>query len=496
MMRRLSTILMAFALLAGIPAAAMATNGMNLEGYGPISAGMGGTSFGFQVGTGAMMNNPATLGFFADGYHLDLAVGYLGPRITATVETPDGSLAAESESKSFWMPALGFYVKKSAWGYGIGIFGQGGMGTEYSSSSWMSDPSMGQNTALEQGLVNRSEVSVGRVIVPVTYDVNEKLTIGATFDFVWAGMDLQMAMSEAQFVDMANSDAQTIGQVSGSMVDAIGALYEPIGGTGITQLYHAYFDFSNDSDFFGEAKGYGAAGKLGLTYEVTPAITVGATYHSQTWLQDLTTDNARLSMGVNIDPGVFEGAPTGTYMDMDLAVAGKITIKDFQWPWVIGGGVAWDANEKLLLAFDLKLIGWESAMKDFKMSFKADDTAENGAFAGLEMDANLFQNWENQLVIALGGAYEATEALTLRGGYNYGKNPVPDQYVNALFPAIVEHHITVGAGYEWAEVNGINASFQTGLESNATNPGDGAMMPPVETTHKQYNWQLMYSRSL
>lgn len=93
------------------------------------------------------------------------------------------------------------------------------------------------------------------------------------------------------------------------------------------------------------------------------------------------------------------------------------------------------------------------------------------------------------------GAYDATEALTLRGGYNYGKNPVPDQYVNALFPAIVEHHITVGAGYDWAEVNGINCSFQTGLESNATNPGNGSSIPPVESTHKQYNWQLMYSRS-
>ena len=155
-MRKLFIVLMVLALSAGIPATAMATNGMNLEGYGPISAGMGGTSYGFQVGTGAMMNNPATLGFFADGYHLDVAFGYLGPRITSTVTTPDGDMAAESESKSFWMPALGFYVKKSAWGYGIGVFGQGGMGAEYSSSSWMSDPSQGQNTALEQGLANLS----------------------------------------------------------------------------------------------------------------------------------------------------------------------------------------------------------------------------------------------------------------------------------------------------------------------------------------------------
>jgi long-chain fatty acid transport protein len=278
------------------------------------------------------------------------------------------------------------------------------------------------------------------------------------------------------------------------MVEALGMFYEPFGGTGISQLYHAYFDFSNESSFFGEAKGYGAAGKLGLTYEVTPAVTIGATYHSQTWLQDLETSNAKLNMGMNADPGAFQGAPTGNYMDMDMTVTGTVTIKDFEWPWVIGGGVAFDASEKLMLAFDLKYIGWESAMKDFKMSFKADETAENGGFAGLEMDANLYQNWENQLVIALGGAFEATEALTLRAGYNYGKNPVPDQYVNALFPAIVEHHITLGAGYDWGR-NGLNGSFQTALENNQTNPGNGSTIPPVESTHKQYNFQLMYSRA-
>ena len=100
-MIRSLTVLMALALVAGIPSAALATNGMNLEGYGPISAGMGGTAYGFQVGTAAMMNNPATLGFFADGYHLDLALGYLGPRIESTVTTQMGPMSAESESKSF-----------------------------------------------------------------------------------------------------------------------------------------------------------------------------------------------------------------------------------------------------------------------------------------------------------------------------------------------------------------------------------------------------------
>ena len=39
-----------------------------------------------------------------------------------------------------------------------------------------------------------SQVSVGRALIPVAYQVNEKLTFGATVDFVWGGMDIKMAM--------------------------------------------------------------------------------------------------------------------------------------------------------------------------------------------------------------------------------------------------------------------------------------------------------------
>ena len=44
-----------------IPVSAFATNGMNLEGYGPIAHGMGGASMAYDNGTAAIMNNPATL---------------------------------------------------------------------------------------------------------------------------------------------------------------------------------------------------------------------------------------------------------------------------------------------------------------------------------------------------------------------------------------------------------------------------------------------------
>ncbi len=470
-----------------------ATNGMNLEGYGPISAGMGGTGFAFCNGTAAMMNNPATLALIQNGLLVDFAIGSLGPDVTASVMSDMGTFTAASLSTEFFMPALGVVMSRGDLAFGLGIFSQGGMGTEYGPSSWLSDPSMGADSALTNGLVNRSEVGVGRVMVPLAYRIDDKLSIGGSFDFVWAGMDLQMAMSEGQFQNLADPREQTIGSATGTLVDAFGGLYEQFGGVGIRQLYYAYFDFTNGSDFTGQARGYGVAGKIGAIYQVNDQLAVGATYHSKTAIGDLETDEASLDMGVNIDPGIFEGGPTGSYVDMNIPLTGKISVKNFQWPSMLGIGAAYKPDERLMLALDIKYIMWAGVMEDFAMTFTADRSPENGSFGGLAMDAVLMQKWENQAVFALGAAYKTSDVLTLRAGFNYGKNPVPDKYLNALFPAIVENHLTFGAGYDFNETLTLNVSVVEAFEKTATNPGNGSTIPSVESTHSQFNWMVMLS---
>ena len=81
------------------------------------------------------------------------------------------------------------------------------------------------------------------------------------------------------------------------------------------------------------------------------------------------------------------------------------------------------------------------------MRFDAAVAPENGGFSGQVLEAVLLQNWEDQTVLALGASCEVSEALRLRAGFNRASNPVPETYLNALFPAIVEQHLTMGAGY-------------------------------------------------
>src|SRR5665811_159974 len=85
---------------------AQATNGMLMEGYGPISTGMGGASQAIDHGNAAMAQNPATLGMMADGTaRIDLAIGILGPDVKSTMT---GMPTAESGGTSYLMPAFGY----------------------------------------------------------------------------------------------------------------------------------------------------------------------------------------------------------------------------------------------------------------------------------------------------------------------------------------------------------------------------------------------------
>jgi len=494
-MRRVAwvVVLASVCLVLGSGNQLLATNGMNFEGYGPVSESMGGVSIAFENGTAAVMNNPSTLGLMKENsFRLDLALGRLGPNVNATLNSPLGSMNARSQANAFYMPALGLAKKWTHWTLGVGVFAQGGMGTEFDSLSWMADPSGGANLGLASGMVNRSEVSMGRVIIPVVWDVSDKIYLGGSVDFIWAGMDLQMAMSQSQFVDMAS--VKQIGTVGGSMVESFGMMFEPMGGQGIRSLHHAYFNFSNNSAFTGEAKSVGWAGKIGAVYQATPNLTVGATFHSKTSMGDLTSEHAVVSMGVQMDVGIAQGqAPMGQYMDLEMAVAGKIEVKNFEWPASLGVGAAYRVTPKLMVAFDLKRILWSDAMDQFEMVFTASDAPQNGGFANQSLDATLYQRWTDQMIFSMGGAYDLSERFQMRAGFNHAQNPVPDACLNVLFPAIVENHLTMGLGLQVSETSRLDFAVSRAFEKQCTNPGLNQVAPSVTSRHSQTNSQVMYS---
>lgn len=457
--------LLAMAISAALsaPVTVFATNGMNLDGYGAVAAGMGGASMAYDNGTAAMMNNPATLGMMEEGNRLDLALGVLAPDVTAS--HPMSQIDWASSANRFLMPAVGWAKRSGKLTYGAGAFAQGGMGTEYGPTgpgtafTQMAIMGAGDDPTIVGSWDEFSEVGVMRILFPISYRVNEKLNVGGSIDYVRAGMDLRMAMPGSTMGDMMMNPASTVGAISTNM---------PLP----PMVYGGYFDFSDGNDYTGQAEGDGFAAKIGFTYQASPALTIGGTYHSKTSLSDLTGEG---TMSVAYDDGA-----TGAVM----AMPGTYTVAGFEWPATMALGFAYQASSKLMVVADVKKINWSDVMENFNVRF---ETAGGGY-----MDATMYQKWDDQTVAQLGVAYSLNDATTLRAGVNMASNPIPDETVHYLFPATVDKHYTLGVGHTLDSGGDINFAM-TYTPANTVTGSNPSSNQLLSVEHSQMAYQLMYS---
>jgi len=201
----------------------------------------------------------------------------------------------------------------------------------------------------------------------------------------------------------------------------------------------------------GQSSSYGVGAQLGIGYKVGD-LTIGFNYQSP------------VSMKYK---HVFDSNNDGVYEDLKL-----------QQPQEVAAGIGYRVLPNLKVGLDLRWINWSNA--DGYKQFK----------------------WKDQTVIAVGGEYQVTPALKLRAGYNYGKSPIrsysglngmiptnnipnlaqpfPDfnvQWFNLIgFPAITEHHITLGGSYQFTKNFAVDLAyvhaFEKKVESSRQNVYD------------------------
>ena len=81
-------------------------------------------------------------------------------------------------------------------------------------------------------------------------------------------------------------------------------------------------------------------------------------------------------------------------------------------------------------------------------------------------------NWKDAILLKVGGEFDVAKQVTLRLGYAYGSNPIPESTVFPVFPAIVENHLTFGGSYKFSDKFSLSLAFETALNKSltATNP--------------------------
>jgi long-chain fatty acid transport protein len=163
--------------------------------------------------------------------------------------------------------------------------------------------------------------------------------------------------------------------------------------------------------YSGYDNSYGAGVRIGYSGEITDWLSAGATYQSRTYASKF-----------------------GNYKNL-FAEQG-----DFDIPSNFAVGVAVKPVPKLALAVDVERILF-SEVKSVGNPLNA-QTFGNGLGAN---DGPGF-GWNDVTVVKAGASYVATDQLTLRAGYNYSTQAVPNDqtFFNILAPAVVQHHLTLG----------------------------------------------------
>ena len=109
-----------------------------------------------------------------------------------------------------------------------------------------------------------------------------------------------------------------------------------------------------------------------------------------------------------------------------------------------------------MVAVKWSWLNWANALKSATLSA----TGPSDPRAPATFGNTLTLGWRNQNVLAIGIEGALSESTLLRGGFNYGSNPVSSQYVNPLLALIGESHLTAGISRRFAKT----WSFDAGLE--------------------------------
>lgn len=188
------------------------------------------------------------------------------------------------------------------------------------------------------------------------------------------------------------------------------------------------------------------------------------------------------------------------YMSKFKKYAGLFADKGgFDIPENFGVGIAINPIKKLTIAFDWQRILYSDvpSVGNPTLPISADpnntvDKLGNRNGPGFE--------WDDQDVYKIGAAYDWSDSLTLRLGYNYGKTPIQENEsleFNVLAPATTESHYTIGATYRVGNAHEWNFAFQharrnkleTVVDANAGLPFSG----PIATELYVNTFEIGYS---
>jgi long-chain fatty acid transport protein len=175
---------------------------------------------------------------------------------------------------------------------------------------------------------------------------------------------------------------------------------------------------------------WGAGFELGLLYNLSDSWNLGFSYKSPVWLEKWYFN----SQNPDLSPRQI-GEQAGI-------------------PPIYSLGVAYKGVPGLLVDIDLRYL----------------DYANTPLFGQRVIDGGL--NWNSIFAVATGIQYQATDRLTLRGGYLFNTNPInaPQTLFNIQAPGIIQNTLSLGMSLKLTDQVTMSAAWVHGFRNSVTGP--------------------------
>ena len=407
------------ALAAGAPFLAHGTDGYFSHGYGMEAKGMGGAAYAVPGSAFGAASNPATMVF--SGGQWELGVDLFSPHRTAERTGAPAQAGfngtAESDSNYFGIPELAVNRMVNAnMSYGLTVYGNGGMNTDYPGGQLASPGACGPATGPGTG-INPA---------PGPYNLlcgNGRL-----------GVDLsQLIVAPSFAMKLAPNHAIGIAPLFA---------YQRFKAEGL-QAFEGFSTSPGNVTNRGYDNSTGWGARIGYYGRLTPRLAIGAAY------------TTKMSMG-NFDK--YKGL---------FAEGGGFDI-----PSHYGVGIAFDATPQLQVALDYERIRYSEVKSVGNPSAALLACAGGDASSCLGGSNGAGFGWRDIDAWKLGLQYRVDERLTLRAGYNLSDNPIrpQDVTINILAPGVVRHHVTGGASWALGRDSALNFAAMYAFDNDVTAP--------------------------
>jgi long-chain fatty acid transport protein len=396
-----------------------------------------------------MMENPATLGLMPAGRYFGIGFDMLIPDLKVTNPTTGEAVSSSFHGNNngpFYAPEVSFVWRDDRYALGIGAFGEGGVGTQYGTDSFLSRTATND---VDTRLRNFSRLLVVRIPLSVAYHVTDKLTVGASLDVVWESVNLGLLLDTSQIGALAAGN-----RLSGSLVPTL---------LSVPALSAGYLNFTNNGLVGGGADAWGVGGKLGATYELSPDTMLGLSYNFKTNVGDLSGHSTLTAVSA-----VAGNIPLG----------GTVFLRDFQMPAQLTVGFSHQFTPQFSIAADYQRVFWSDVMKDIRVGFLQDNS-------GGTLNLTLPYNYRDINVFAIGAQYRYDENWAFRAGFHYAEEATPGTGLMAIIPSTPTTNITAGASYAFSENDVIDIAASYAFPETVANSSLPDTAVPIEARHAQ-----------